>query len=173
MSAMRRSESVINVEIGQSGKLAGKALVVGLLFGVEAKVLEKQSLALLQFFGRFFRGQSDTVGGKADVAAPSHLLIQQHAQPFGGRLQAHLGVELSLGTAEVRGQDQSGALAQSVFNSRQGLTDASVVGNAAVFGKRHVEVHAHEDAMTVELQVLNRELGHGSLRFYKPFLAMK
>ena len=52
-------------------------------------------------------------------------------------------------------------MAECVFDGGQGGADAIVVGDfRTVVAEGHVEINAHEDPLVLEIEVLNRELGH-------------
>src|SRR5262249_28274566 len=104
--------------------------------------------------------QADAIRCKAYVAGAPHLLVEQHAQTLGGRLETHFCIELALGPAEMGCQDQASAFAQSIFDGGQGLADTRVIGYATVFVERDVEINAHEDAMAIKVQILDGELCH-------------
>ena len=64
----------------------------------------------------------------------------------------------------MRRQNHLGVVAQCVLDGRQRGHDAGIVGDfLAIFGERHVEIDADEDALVCEFDVANGELGHGSL----------
>ena len=54
---------------------------------------------------------------------------EQLLEARGYGLQAHLGIRLALGTAEVASQDQAGALFQGILNGGQRRLDALVAGD--------------------------------------------
>jgi hypothetical protein len=58
----------------------------------------------------------------------------------------------------MRGQDQSRPFAQRIFNGRQSLSDTRVIGHAAIIREWNIEIHAHENALTIQVQVLYGEL---------------
>ena len=61
----------------------------------------------------------------------------------------------------MRGENDLGVVAQRVLDGGQRGDDAGVVGDGrAVFGERHVEIDADEDALVGEFDVANGELGH-------------
>src|SRR6185312_8534706 len=127
-----------------SSQRARELLVVGFFFGMKAKVFKEKRLPFFQPVGHLFRSHADAIGSKANVATASQLLIEQHAQAFRRRLQAHFAVYLAFRTAKMRSQDQPCAFAESIFNGGQGFTNTRVVGYAAVIGERDIKVHAHE-----------------------------
>src|ERR1700744_762284 len=117
---------------------------------MEAQVLQQQRLSALQLFGHLLGLRADAVGREADVFAAAQDVVQQDAQAFGDRLQAHLRIGLALWPAQVRSQNESRAMPQSVLDGRQRLADARVVHHTAVV-KRNVEVDGHEEALVVQL----------------------
>src|SRR5580658_9249351 len=61
----------------------------------------------------------------------------------------------------MRGQNHLGMVLQCVLDSGQRGHDARVVGDGrAVFGERHVEVDTDEDALVIQFDIANGELGH-------------
>src|SRR3954468_22731772 len=66
------------------------------------------------------------------------------------------------------GQHQPRAVPKRVFNSGKCLADARVVGDVPGLIQRHVEIHPHEDALALQVQVPDGKLGHRS----QAFLAM-
>ena len=66
---MGSAKGVVDVELRKLGQLLRKLLVVLLLLGVEAQVLEQQSLALFELEGHFFGFLAHTLGAEADVFA--------------------------------------------------------------------------------------------------------
>jgi hypothetical protein len=50
----------------------------------------------------------------------------------------------------MRSQDQARTLAQGIFNGRQSLADAGIVGDAAALIEGHVEIDAHEHAVSIK-----------------------
>ena len=162
VSPMCRAEGIVDVVVGQAGKLFRKLLVIGLFFGMKTKIFQQQGLALFQFSRHLFGFWSNAIGTEADVLAGGQILVQKHAQAFGHRFEAHLGIGLALGAAEMGDQDQSGAVAQGILNGRQSFADASVVHDAAVF-ERDVEVNAHQDAVIAEREIADGELRHAGI----------
>ena len=146
---MRRAESVVYVVVRQAGKLLGELGIVGFFFGMEAQILQQQGLALFQSSGHLLGFGADAVGTEADVFSARQFLVQQHAQAFGRRLEAHRRIGLALGPAKMGDQDQPRPVAQRVFDGGQGFADAGVVDDAAVF-ERDIEIDPHEDAVIVE-----------------------
>ncbi len=77
--AMRGAERIVHIEVTQIRELPGKFLFIRFLFGVEAKVLQQQSLPLLQLLGHLLRLQADAVGREANVFAASQNVVQQNS----------------------------------------------------------------------------------------------
>src|SRR5450759_3784863 len=160
MGTMGGAEGVVDVEIGELGELLRKMFVVGFFLGVEAEVFEQQRLAFLELERHFFGFGPNALGAEADVFAARQFFVEHHAQTLGNGLEAQLWIGLAFGTAEVRREDEAGAVSQSVLDAGQGFADAGVVHDAAVV-ERDVEVDTHEDAVIVEREIANGKLGHG------------
>ena len=159
---MSRAEGVVDVNLGQRGQRLGEGRIVGFLLGMEAQVLEQQHLVGFKLPGHLRGHLAHAIGGKAYVDFFAQRLVEQFAQPVHHRAQRVLWIGFSLGAAQVRGQDDLGLVAQGVNNGGQRGHDAGVVGNGrAVLGQRHVEVDADEDPLVGQINIANRELGHG------------
>ena len=153
------TKGIIDVDITQRGKLARKFLVVGFFFRVEAEIFQQQHLPFLKLARHLLRFQADTIRAKTDVACAANAFIDQDPQNFGGRLEAVPGIGFALGAAQMGCQDKLRSLSQSIFNSGQSFANAGIVGDATIFVKRHIEVHAHEDAAAPQ-----RKIAYGKLR---------
>ena len=157
------AEGIVYVVIGQLSQRTGEALVVGFFFWMKAQVLEQQSLSALKPRRKLFRFNPDAVRREADVTATLQHIIEQHPQTLRHRLEAHPGIWLSLGTSEMRRQNQARSMTQSVLDGRQGFADARIVHHSAIF-ERNVKVDPHENAVTVERKITDRQLGHWLVR---------
>jgi hypothetical protein len=125
--AVRGAERVVDVQVGAARELAGVALVVLRLAGLEAGVLEH----------------------------PQPRVGQQLAQPLLDRAQRELRVR-ALRAPEVRahGHLRRAALEQEL-ERRDRRPDARVVGDAAVL-ERYVEIGADEHALARDVRVPHR-----------------
>ena len=153
VGAVRRAKGVVDVEVAQTGERAGKLLVVGFFFGMEAQVLQQQDLVVSESEHHLLDFFSDAIGGKADRS------FQQLVQPLDHRPQAQLRFPLPLGTAQMRGQDDAGALLARVLQGGQGSADARIVSHLSI-PQGNVEVHPDEQPAAGQLQVADGELGH-------------
>ena len=145
-----------------------KAGIVGFFFGVVAQVFEQQHLAGLELARHFAGHFADAVGREGHVDRFADLLVEQLAQAVDDRAQRILRIRLALGAAQVRGQNDLGPMLERVFDGGQRGHDAGVVGDGrAVFGERHVEVDADEDALVGQFDVANGELGHETKTFLR------
>ena len=86
VGAMRRAESIVDVNIAERRQLPREFLVVGFFLCVKTQIFQQQALTRFQFAGHLFRFRANTVGREADIAGAAQSLIQQHAQVFGGGL---------------------------------------------------------------------------------------
>src|SRR5215470_6308958 len=159
MRAVRGAERIIHVEIGESGELLGEFVVIRFLFDVETKILQQKGLAFFELTGHLLCLKADTVRTETDVFPTRKLAVEHHAKALRHWLQAHLGIRLALGTAEVRCQYQPRTVPKRVLDGWQRFANASVVHDAPIF-EWHVEVYSHENTMVVERQIANGEFGH-------------
>src|SRR5260370_36988060 len=144
---------------------------------MKPQIFQKQGLALFQLRGYVLSFGSNALRAEAHVFATRQFFVQHHAQPLGHRLQAHLRFRLALGSSQMRGQNESRPVPQGVLDRRKGFANSRVVHNPSVL-ERHVEVDAHEDSVTVEREIADRQLGHwlvvlnvGGLKVATPFPA--
>jgi len=159
VGTMGGAEGIVDIEIGELGELPGKILVVLFFLGVKTEVLEQQRLAFLEFERHFFGFGPNALGAEANVFAARQFFIEQHPQTLGDGPEAQLWIGLAFGTAQVRREDETRAVAQSILDGGQGFADARVVHDASVV-ERDVEVDPHEDAVIVERQIANRKFCH-------------
>jgi hypothetical protein len=155
VGAVGCAEGVVHVDVAESSELLGEGWVVGFFFWVEAEVFKQQGLARLEVAGQLDGHGADAVGGEGDVFVGVKDVVEEHTQPRGDGLEAH-GVDvLALRPPKVRGENDLGLAAERVLDSGDGLADASVVGDGAIFGERHVEVDTDEDTLAGEIEVAN------------------
>src|SRR5271168_3013756 len=98
---MRGSESIVHIVIGEAGELLGKLFVIGLFFGVEAEIFQKQSLSFFKLACDFLCFRADAFRRKSYVFSASQFLVEKHTQTLGHGLETQLGVGLAIGTAEM------------------------------------------------------------------------
>ena len=123
--AVRRTERVVDVDVGERGERRGELGVVRLLARLEAHVLEHDDLAVDHAVDGLVRLGADDVVDEDDVAAEQAL---QHAAH---RPQRELRVRLALRPAEVADDDDAGAVVDEVAQRRQRRAHAGVVGDGA------------------------------------------
>src|SRR5450759_4886326 len=99
---------------------------------------------------------------KYSLAPVARMLEARH------RGQRVLRILRALRRVEVRREDEAGAPLPGEVEGGERLDDARVVAHDAVL-ERHVEVHAYEDALAVEVEIPDRawKAGHGVLLFEK------
>ena len=77
---MRRSESVVDIDVAKGGQSLAELRIVFLLLRMETKVFQQDALA-------FLAGGDRSLGaGSDDILSKSHLAVQQLIQPVGHRL---------------------------------------------------------------------------------------
>src|SRR2546421_11948741 len=57
------------------------------------------------------------------------------------------------------GEDQARSMTECVFNGGQSLANTGIVHDPSIF-ERDVEIHPHEDAVIVELEIADGKLIH-------------
>ena len=153
--AVGGAEGVVDVDVGVAGERPREALVVGLLAGRKAQVLQQRHRAGVQVVDHLAGAVADGLVGQGNVGA------EQLRQPRGDRLQRILLVRLALGAAEVRGEHHARALLDGELDRGQALADAGVVGDGAAGVERHVEVDADEDPTASDIQLVDGLDRHG------------
>ncbi len=141
---MRHGEGVVYVDIGKLGELFAEALVVLLLFRVEAQVLKHHDIPRLHGVDHLLHAGADAVGRHLDI------LLQQPAEPLGNGRQAHLRDIFALGPSEVRGEYYHCVLVEGVVDGGQYAPYPRVVGYVPVLVERDIEVHADKDLLALE-----------------------
>ncbi len=153
---MRRPKGIVHVDVCQSRHLLGQLQIVLFLALVEASVLQHHDFARLQLFCQCFHFGADGVGRHLDGNP------QMRRQNVRGSAQAELWVGTAFRSSQMAHQKQRGALVQHILDSRQGGFDALVIGDLAIL-HGHVEIHAHQDALTFEIDISYSFLVHGML----------
>ena len=146
------AEGVVDVEVAERGDLLGEGGVALLLLGVEAEVFEQDHVAGLERGAGLGDRRADAIGQEAD------RFLQQFGEPRRARRQAEFRVGLAFGPAEVRHEDQRAALLEHRLDARQRGADALVVGDAARVVLGHVEVHAHQHAPALHVEIVQAQL---------------
>jgi hypothetical protein len=152
MRAMRRAERVVHIHIAERRELLGKRRIVGFFFGVKAQVLEQNHAAGVGR-DRLLSGRAHTVTGEG------HGSSEQFRQMIRDRLECELVIDLALGTAKVRGQNDRRTLREGVGDGRQSATHTRVVADHPILD-RNVEVDAHKYALAFQHHVANRARRH-------------
>src|SRR6267143_1763015 len=80
----------------------------------------------------------------------------------GGELARETLIVLFLGPPEMTHQNRASAIIQDLVNRREGFNDTLVIGDAAAF-HRNVEINADEDALSFQMNIIDRQFVHGTL----------
>ena len=181
---MHRAESVVDVDVAQLAERADEGLVVGLLTGVKAQVLQEHHLrGAVPARRRHAKIVNDLLGRIPDaILGQVHLVAGELGEASPDRLEAELVVALTLWPAEVRGEDHLRPGLDAVFDGGEGGLDPRVVRDlAALLVERRVEVDPDEDPLVgqpvalfegAELQVLDRRDVVEDSQGSAPFLSM-
>ena len=153
--AVRGAERVVHVDVAERGQLAREGVVVGLLLGVEAQVLQQQHLAGLQVVRPPCATPSPT-----QSSARITSLAEQLAEPRAGRLQrASPASTLPSGRPGASARITRAPLLERVLDGGQRRADARVVRHLArLLVERDVEVDADEDALAVDRRAASMDL---------------
>ncbi len=155
MRSMRGAKRIAHEHsIAQVGKLLRKSGIVGLFLRMETHIFEQQHFPIAQRFRFRFSFRTHAIGDKRYRLAKQFLQARCH------RRKAVLRVHFAFGPSEMRGENQASAAAHRQLQRRQRLADARVVAHFAAV-QRHVEIHADENALALQVEVANRKFVHG------------
>ena len=105
--------------------------------------------------GELLRVGADDVLGQLDLEA------QLLGQALGDGREGVVHVELALRAAQMRAQNDGGAVVQQIFDGRQSRVDAGFIGDVLISVQRHVKVAADENLLALDVDVLDGFLVHG------------
>ena len=145
--AMRGAERVVDEDVAEFGDLLREGRIVLLFAGMEARVLQKKDIAVLQLRDGRFRDVADAIVRERD-RTPNGLRQRRR-----DRLQRHGRHDLALRPVEVGQHDHARALFRQLADRGRLAVDAQRVGDLAVL-HRHVQVGADEDALSLHVQVI-------------------
>ena len=132
-------------------------LDLALLLGVEAGVLKHDHVA------RLHRG--DFLVGIRAIRRECDRLAEHFREVFRDRLQAEIGlVTLFRRTAEVAHQNQAAAVVKHIADRRKCALDPGVVFDDPILD-RHIEIDAHHNALSFEIDIAQSLLVHFLLHF--------
>ena len=168
MFAVSCSERVVNVYVGIACKsfrelfLARFHLFFGFLIsgisfvdtyrlafflGIEAEIFKEENFTGLKIGSSF--GSICAIGGEFHVATKGFGNVVLN---LGER---ELGINLPFGFAHVAHDDEASAVVENFLKSGQSAADTGIVGDVAVFVKRHIEVNANDGFLAVEIVVVD------------------
>ena len=110
MRAMCSAESIVDINIAQARQLLCKTVVVLLFFGMEAKVLEQQHVAIFQA-----RSLSTRAGFANTVVCKRDRTFQQIGKMFSDRTKTVLINTLAFRPAKVRSENHTRALLDRIL----------------------------------------------------------
>ncbi len=135
---MRRSESVVDVEVGERRQPIGEGAVVRLLSGIEPEILEQNHLSGLDV-------RANGRGGLSyNLVERHHVAAKQLRQAVGHRSQPQVLDDRALRATEVRREHERGSPVEELVQRRKGRADPEIVRDLPCI-KRDVEVHANEN----------------------------
>ena len=147
---MSSAEGIVNVDVAQACQLLGKLRVVLLFALVEAKVLEKTYVTVLQSGNGCLGRLADGVGCKGDGLAKNLGKVLSH------RLQGELSlVARSFRTAQVAAQHDLGTALDKRLDGGKRRLDSRIVGYRGAI-ERHVEVNTAQYALACNIGIGKR-----------------
>ncbi len=159
MGAVGGGEGVVDVDIAESGEHPGEDGVIVLLARVEARVVGKKDVTLVERLGGAVGGIVAPVGGDEDHGAADGA---GKRRAYGA--QGHLRHEPALGPSEMAQDDEACALVQKLAQCGDAALDARGIGHGAVL-HGHIEVEPDDDAAPVDVEVVNgANAGHHASR---------
>ena len=141
---------IVDVEIGERRESIGEGGIVRLLARVEAQVLQQRDIAGRKRSHGGLSPIADAIGDEAHREATECL-----RKRFGKRAERHGRHGLALGPAEVRGDDDPRAALCEFAQGWRHPVDPSGIAHRA-FAHRHIQVHPNEDALTGDLDIVER-----------------
>ena len=150
MGAMRGGECIVDVDIGERRESIGEGGIVRLLARVEAQVLQQCDIAGRERSHGGLRLLTDAIGDKLHREAAECM-----RKRFGEGAQRHRRHGLALGPAEVRGDDDPRAALCELAQGWRHPVDPRGIAHRA-FAHRHIQVHPNEDALTGDLDIVER-----------------
>ena len=149
MCAVRRTESVVHVNVCQSSQLLCKAFVALFLFRMETQVFQQQHFARFEIRSGFFSSFSYAVFCELDWNA------QHIGHVFYDVAQGILILYLAVRTAQMRHQYHAASVGKYLFDSRNHRLYARIVRDVEIFVERDVEIHAHDSLLAVEIEIVD------------------
>ena len=151
MGAVSRAEGIVHVDVAVSSELLGELGVVISFTGVETHIFEKKDFTVVEI-----SNSGLDVGANA-IINELHARRDQFAEAIGSWLDRERRILFTLGTTEVRHENDTTTGIDEMFYGRDGRLDAGVVSDVAFVIERHVEIHAHKNALTGRIDVADRE----------------
>ena len=148
--AMRGPERVVHVEVEARSELPREGRIVSLFLRMEADVLQHQHIA------RLHRADSPLDAWPHRVVEKRDLAFDELGQALRDGRERELGVG-PFGAPQVGDEPQRRAAFDERAESWERGTDPRVVRDLA-FLERHIEVDAHEGALSADVGVPDRPL---------------
>ena len=167
MGAVRRSECVVAVDVAVGSEFLCEFFLLFLEFSFSClEIFVGFAVFLLRFRLFFFVvtgvfEHDDVTGlhrgdfsiGFAAVRNECHGFAEKLGEVFGNGLEAGIGCDaLFIGSAEVAHENEAAALFKNVFDGGESALDPGVVLDDAFF-EGHVEVNAHDDAFSLQINI--------------------
>lgn len=116
VSSVSRTESVVYIDIRKGGKSLRECGIVLGLFCVETHVLKEHDFAVLEISGKLFCAVADNILSHLDI------LTEKLGKSCGYGSKGELGLELTLGSAQMGAKDNLCVMIDKIFDSGEEAT---------------------------------------------------
>ena len=150
MRAVRRSKSVIDVQIRHRSQFGCKSRIILCLFLMKTNILQHQDLAVLQSGGLRLRILAD------DISSQNDRLAEKLRQTIRRRLHRKSCLRSVLRATQVRNQDDLRIVVHQVGNCGKSSLDALIIRNrACLLVKRYVKINTYNYPLPGNLEVFD------------------
>ena len=153
VSTVGRAECVVHEQRGIAQQGLGELRIVLLFTRIKTDIFQQNHITVLHGGAGGFRFRANGGGNEF------HVLAEQFGKAGGNGLQGKSGIGFVFGTAQMRGKDKACALIQQELDGGESSHNAGVIGNFPIL-ERDVEIHAHEDFLSLGVKVANSKFSH-------------
>ena len=115
---------------------------------METHVLKEHDFAVLEISGKLFCAVADNVLSHLDI------LTEKLGESCGYGSKGELGLELTLGSAQMGAKNNLCVMIDKIFDSGEGGNNSLVRGDFAVL-ERDIEIAAYQHSLAGNVDILN------------------
>ena len=158
MCAMRGAERIIHIDVTVAREFLRERGIVRFLFRVKTEIFQHQYFPRAEVIHHLPDLGADAIFGEL------HRAIKEPRQVVRHRLQRKLGVRTAFRAAKMAHENQRSPLGEDPVYRRERFDDSLIIGNFQVGGHGDIEVHAHEDSLPLQQDIINGQSLHGHIR---------